>query len=463
MTRHLMRTAIAAAAAAMLAACAAPGGQPYEQPRLELPAGSAPARVAVDWWKSYNDPQLNALVDEALANNRDLARAISRIDASRAALRSARADRFPQVNAQGSAARARASQNGPTPIPQGVSPIGNDYQVALSVSYEVDLWGRVANSTKAAREELLATEYARDTLRTALAAQVVQSYVALQSLDAQYRLFGRSVDVQRDSLKLQRLRYDSGDISELDIQQLEAELLTNEQQLPKIDRARGEAERALALVLGRSPKALVEQGVARAETPVAGAEALPEGLPSDLLMHRPDVQAAEARLRAAGARVDAARAAYFPSISLTAALGRESTELSRLTDGPSLIWNGGRIDAANDAAKAQRVQAELDYRDSVASAFTDARDALGAYSESRASLDTGLKRAKAFERAAELTRLRFNGGEASRLDVINAERLSLNAQAQNADAQRALAAAQADIYRAFGGGWADVQREASSR
>src|SRR5262249_29867242 len=121
------------------------------------------------------------------------------------------------------------------------------------------------------------------------------------------------------------------------------------------------------------------------------------------------------------------------------------------------------IDAANDAAKAQRVQAELDYRDSVASAFKDARDALGAYSESRTSLDTGLKRAKAFERAAELTRLRFNGGEASRLDVINAERLSLSAQAQNADAQRALAAAQADVYRAFGGGWADTQREASLR
>jgi multidrug efflux system outer membrane protein len=340
----------------------------------------------------------------------------------------------------------------------------NDYRATLNVTYEVDLWSRAANLKAAARAELLASEYARETLRTALAAQVVQSYAALQALDAQVQLFGQVVQAQRDSLGLQRLRFDSGDISELDIRQLDAELIDNEAQLPKLDRARGEAERSLALVLGRSPRALVEQGVARSETPTLRASGVPEGLPSDLLLRRPDVQAAEARLRAAGARIDAARAAYFPGISLTAAYGRESTELSSLFDAPSTIWNvaaaltqpiwdAGRIGAQYDATKARRVQVELDYRDSVVVAFKEVRDALGAYSEADTTLQSGRRRALALERAAELTRLRFNGGQSSRLDVINAERLALTAQAQNADSARALTAAQANVFRALGGGW----------
>ena len=289
-------------------------------------------------------------------------------------------------------------------------------------------------------------------------AQVIQSYAALQSLDAQRVLFGRAVEAQRESIRLQRLRFDAGQIGELDIRQLEAELLANEAQLPKLDRARGEAERALALVLGRSPKALVEQKVARTETPVQvqvhmqgqaqGQPLLPAGLPSDLLLRRPDVQAAEARLRAAGARVDAARAAYFPSIALTASFGRESVELSRLTDGPSLVWSvvasltqplwdGGRIGARHEIAQAQRLQAELDYRDSVANAFREARDALAAHEEARLSLQTGQQRAQALERAAQLTKLRHEGGEASRLNLIEAERDALAARAVCRRAARA--------------------------
>jgi multidrug efflux system outer membrane protein len=458
-------------AAAVLSACATPGGDSYKIPAQELPAqATAVPAVPADWWRQFGDAQLDALVDEALANNRDLARAMARIDESRAALRLARASQLPSVNANASSARARASQNGTTPIPPGVSPVGNDHRISLDVAYEVDLWGRAANASAAAREELLATSYARETLRTALVAQVIQSYAALQSLDAQRTLYGRAVDAQRESIKLQRLRFNAGQIGELDIRQLEAELLANETQLPKLDRARGEAERALALVLGRSPRAILEQAVARADKPVeANGGILPAGLPSDLLLRRPDVQAAEARLRAAGARVDAARAAYFPSIALTASYGRESTELSRLTDAPSLIWsvvasltqpiwNGGRIDAQNEIARSQRLQAELDYRDSVANAFREARDALAAYEETRLSVQSNAQRAQALDRAAQLTRLRYEGGEASRLDVINAERLALSAQAEAADQQRALAAAQADVFRVLGGGWQPEKR-----
>jgi multidrug efflux system outer membrane protein len=187
-------------------------------------------------------------------------------------------------------------------------------------------------------------------------------------------------------------------------------------------------------------------------------------LPTDLLERRPDVQAALARLRAAGARVDVARAAYFPSISLTAAVGGESAELSSLTHGASLIWSvlasltqpiwdGGRIDAQNELSRARRREVEIDYRDSVATAFKEARDALAARSETEQSLRSAVEREDALAQAARLTRRRFEGGEESRIEVIRAEREDLAAQSEVVDARRAAAAAQADVFRALGGGW----------
>lgn len=452
---------IALAAMALFAGCAVPPAERHATPQLDLPAATTVvAEVGTEWWTGFADAQLDALVTEALTHNRDLARAMARIDESRAALRGARAGQLPSVSAGAAASRQRISENAPA----AVGGTFTDLRASVNAAYELDLWSRAASLSAAARDELLASTFARETLRTALAAQVVQSYAALQSLDAQLQLYGQAVQAQRDSLGLQRLRFQAGDISELDVQQLEAELIDNEAQLPKLDRARGEAERALSVVLGRSPKALLEQGVARRDTPTLRASGVPEGLPSDLLLRRPDVQAAEARLRAAGARVTAARAAYFPDITLTAAWGRESTQLSRLLDAPSLawsvaaaltqtLWDGGRIAAQVDATTARRTQIELDYRDNVVVAFKEVRDALGQIREADATLTSGQRRAQALQRAAALTRLRFDGGESSRLDVINAERLALAAQAQNADAARALTAAQANLFRSLGGGW----------
>lgn len=483
-------TWILLAAATLLSACAVPARLPDELPAMELPAGGTVSAVTPDWWKRFGDAQIDALVDEALAHNRDLARAMARIDESRAALRAANAERWPAVNAALSGARARVSENA-TPL-FGASPIGNDFRATVNVAYEVDLWGRVANGSAAARSELLAGEFARDTLRTALAAQVVQAYAALQSLDAQINIYQQVLVAQRDGLRLQGLRLKAGELAELDWQQLQAELLNSELQLPRLERARGEAERSLALLLGRSPRALLEQGVQRAVVATAGIpaapatsaaptttaaalpSALPDSLPSDLLLRRPDVQAAEARLRAAGARLDAARAAYFPSITLSGALGRESTALSSLFDGPSLlwnaaasltqpIWNGGRIDAQYQATEARRRQVELDYRDAVTLAFKEARDALAAHGEAQASLLSSQRRAEALQRAATLTRLRTEGGESSRLQLIDAERLALLAQLQARDAQRAVVAAQAELFRALGGGWQRPATETAAR
>ncbi|MES2959009.1 MAG: efflux transporter outer membrane subunit [Pseudomonadota bacterium] len=458
---------LALAALVALGGCASllpPAGQ-TAPPTLELPASTlASVPVATDWWTTFNDPALNALVAEALQNNRDLARAVARIDESRALLALSRSESQPSLTATVSGSRQRITETG-SPL-QGGSPTSSTYRARINADYEIDLWSRLAKASAAARAELLAATTTRDGLYGAIAAQVVQAYASLQAQDAQRQLFGSAVEVQRESLGLQRLRLNAGDIGELDLRQLEGELATNEAQLPRLDRARGESERALAVLLGRSPRALIEQAVARAPQPVAPPTvlAVPAGLPSDLLQHRPDVRAAEARLAAAGARVDVARAAYFPRIALSASLGQESSDLSRLFDGPSLIWNllasatqpiwgGGRLRAQSDAERARERIAELDYRDSVANAFSDARNALGARSETAESLRLAEQRASALTRAAELTRLRHNGGESSRLQLIEAERAALSAQAQVADARRAVIAAQADLYRALGGGW----------
>lgn len=465
-TLHSVHWATSAATLALLAGCGLPPKGQMAPPVLELPQAAATpeaVRIAADWWTSFSDPALNVLVAEALQHNRDLARALARIDEARAALAVSGADRLPGVVGDASARRGRASQTGNLPV--GSSATSNTFRFAVGIDYEVDLWGRLAAADAAARAELLATATTRDALHSTIALQVVQAYAQLQTLDAQRTVYTQAVQSQRESVRLQRLRFEGGDIAELELRQIEGELATNESQLPQLERARGEAERALGLLLGRSPRAMIDQAAQRTPQDRAPANpAVPDALPSDLLARRPDVAAAEARLAAAGARVDAARAAYFPRIALSAALGQESTELSRLFDGPSLvwntlasltqpIWNAGRLQAASDAARARERIAELDYRDAVANAFKEARDALAARTESAETLRLTEVRAAALTRAADLTRLRADAGESSRLQLIEAERLALAAQAQRAEARRAAFVAQANVFRALGGGW----------
>ena len=458
-----MSRAISLLMAAALAGCALPQGGKTAPPTLELPQSRvAEVPVALDWWTAFNDPALTVLVSEALQNNSDLARALARIDEARALLRLAGADRLPSLYVTAGSSRQGNSETGSQN--QGPS-VSSTHRIALGADYEIDLWSRLAKADGAARADLLALQTTRDALHSVVAVQVVQGYTALQSLDEQLRLYAASVQAQRGSLQLQQLRAKAGDIAELDLRQLEAELAANEAQLPRLERARAESERALALLIGRSPRALIEQALARSpQAPALVVPEIPAGLPSDLLQHRPEVRAAQARLAAAGARVDIARAAYFPRIALTATLGKESAQLSNLLDGPSLIWNlaasvtqpiwgAGRLQAQSELAQARERLAEIDYRDNVAAAFKDARDALGARSETAESLRLAQQRSVALVKAAELTGLRFNGGEASRLQVIEAERAALAAQALVADARRALVVAQADLYRALGGGW----------
>jgi outer membrane protein, multidrug efflux system len=445
----------------------------YHRPPVELPAGWAgpegksAADLGNEWWKFYGDAQLDRLVDEALAHNADLQLAVARVDEARALLGETRSAQFPTVDASFDAQRTESSLRGPVPLPAGVPRKNDDYRAALSVSYEVDLWGRLRDANAAARADLLATDAARETVRITLAASVVQGYYALRAFDDQVAATQRSLATRTESLALQKMRYQNGLISEFEYHQLEAEVLAARAQLPVLERERAAQENALAVLLGRSPKAIYEAAAIETAAPPAEQPpslVVPAGLPSQLLLRRPDLVETEDRLIAANARIGVARAAYFPSITLTGARGGESTELSDLFIGPARItqvaaaitqpiWNAGRIASQVDAANARERQALAQYRRAIQNAFREVRDAIDAQIKTREQFDAENQRVAALRNTLRLARLRYGNGVASQLDVLDAERNLLTAELNRSDALRAQRAAVADLFKALGGSW----------
>jgi len=451
--------------AAALAGCSV---QPkYEKPAVELPETwkqTAP-RFAEDgkWWRIYRDSSLDSVVDEALAGNGDLLIAAARVDEARALLGEARSFFFPRIDAQGSATRRQISERTATSFP-GIPRRHSNYAATLDISYEVDLFGRLSADAAAARAELEASEASREAVRLALAAQVAKSYFALRSLDEQVDLTRQTVSLREEALGLQRKRLQGGVISEFELRQLEAEAAVVRAQLPPLQREREREEVALSVLLGRSPKQVFENQIklmeAFEESP--GAPAVPSGLPSELLLRRPDLVEAERRLAAANARIGVARAEMFPSIALTGALGSESASLSNLFSGPSIIWSiaaavtqpifaGGRLEARTEAAQARERAALAQYQQAIRAAFGEVRTALIAQSRARESYDAESARAAALRETLRLARLRYENGVASQLDVIDAERGLLAARIARIDALRAHRAAVADLFRALGG------------
>ena len=333
------------------------------------------------------------------------------------------------------------------------------------MSYELDLWGRLRGASDAARAELLATEAARETVRVALGADVVRSYFTLLSLDAQIEATQRTLALRGDNLKLQRVRNTAGLIGDFPLRQLEAELSAAQAQLPALERDRASQTLALAVLLGRSPRAITDSAVTRAaDLNEAPPPVAPAGLPSDLLLRRPDIVQAEQRLIAMNARIAAARAALFPRIALTGYLGSESGALRDLFSGPALIWQlaagltqpifqAGRLSGEIDATKAREQQALAQYQKAVQEAFREVQQALSAQTRTREIFEAESARAVALRDTLRLARIRYDNGLVSQLEVIDAERNLLAADLNRADALRARRVAVADLVRALGGGW----------
>ena len=455
---------IATISVLLLAGCAV--APRYERPTVELPAQwkeSAPP-FAEDgrWWRIYEDASLDQMIDEARAQNADLVIAAARVDEARALLGEADSFLFPRVDAQAGATRNRISQRTATSFP-GIPRQYSDYRATLNVSYELDLFGRLRAGAHAARAELEASEASRDAVRLALAAQVAKSYFAMQSFGEQVSLTRETVKLREEALALQRKRFDAGVISDFELRQLEAETAVVRAQLPPLEREREREEAALSVLLGRTPREVLEGElkIADAQARLA-APVVPAGLPSELLLRRPDLVEAERHLAAANARVAAARADLFPSIALTAFLGSESAALSNLFSGPAgiaqlaasvtqPIFAGGRLEARSAAAQARERALVAQYQQAIRNAFGEVRTALAAQARSRESYEAETAREQALAQSLRLARLRYENGVASQLDMIDAERGLLAARIARIEALRAHRAAIADLFRALGG------------
>lgn len=439
-----------------------------KQLKADLPAswqdGKPQETVAADWWKAYNDPVLDALMAEALAHNRDLKLAAARIEEVRANLGLADADRYPELQIGGNAGRSRVTGKGN--MPPGTPLVNNNFKLNLQAVWEVDLWGRYREASAAARADLLASEYARRGIQSSLTSTVAQSYFSLAALDAGNRLVQDTLANRREAVALQRLRFEGGVASELALRQAEAELASVAISLAQLGQQVRQQELALAVLLGREPRSIMEGTLSRGArlAEITLPPAVPAGLPSDLLLRRPDLRQAEQKLLSTQARIREAGAAIYPNLSLTANLGTESKALADLFSGPAGIWglaagfsqtllNAGRTEAAIKAADARQDQALIAYEQSLQVAFKEVLDALILHRQARETGEEEVRRVGALKRAAELAELRYQNGVSNYLEVLDARRNLFQAEQGGIEARRMQLAATAYLFKALGGGW----------
>ncbi len=453
----------AALAAVFVAGCTV--GPNYVRPEAELPKDFGvpqSALTAADkWWTLFQDPVLDRLVEEALASNRDLRAAAERIEQARAELGLARADQWPDAGVEYSRSRNRVSALGGTPLPEGVPLEINSHRLVLRASWEIDFWGKFRRATEAARAQLAASEAGRDAIRASLVADATRGYFALRALDRRLESVTLTRAGREKSLELQKLRLEAGVVSDLEFRQVESDLRGAEALVPVIRQQRVAQEGALALLLGRSPRAVFEAAVERGNPLTPSVVEVPAGMPSDLLLKRPDLREAERRLAAANARIGVARAAYFPTISLTGFFGGESQSLGDLFKGPARAWNiagsalqplltMGSVQSNVDLADARTREAAENYQKAVANAFREVRSALAAQSNLReASMAQGA-REQSLSKAAELSRLRYDNGAVSLFEVLETERQLQAAKLDAIDAERDRRNAIVDLYLALG-------------
>jgi multidrug efflux system outer membrane protein len=440
---------------------------PTAPPSVDLPPPTTSDNLRLErWWTDFNEPALTALVDEAIANNLDLQAAMARIDAARAQVTLAQGSLYPTVGVGVNAGRSRVSRVGSTPVPEGVSASGDDFRLGLTASYEFDLWGKYRAATRAAQNDVLASAFARETVRTVVAAEVARAYFGLLASDAQLRLLRDTLTLRNETVKLQTDRAQAGVIGEYDLAQAQAERAAVTADIASTERAISQYESALAVLTGRSPRDVFAPQVVRTTSADAlvTVPTVPAGLPSDVLERRPDVRQVEKALAAASLRIDRARADYFPSVSLTGALGTESSALANLFSGSSLFWSLGAgllqpllnlnaIDANVQTQIARREELVVNYRQTVQTAFKEVHDALAANRTTRETLAAQTERRNNLQRAYDLSDLRYKSGYSPYLEVLDAQRQLLQAQTLQILAARDVRLALVDLAKALGGGW----------
>jgi multidrug efflux system outer membrane protein len=453
----------------MLLAGCAPVGPNYQRPPLDLPGsypgpvpGPAPAPLAVpaDWWRLYHDATLDKLVSSGLEKNADIRIAAARIEEAESVLREVDATFFPLVEAGAGAKRSRSSTQTGT-LPPTAAPIRNDFKLTASTTFELDFWGRLRRAAEAARAQYYASRYARDVVSLTLAAGIAQTYFAVRSLDAQIAVAGETLKVAEESLDLARKRAQGGVASDLDVYQADANRAQAAAQIKDLRRQRAVVVHQLGVLSGKLDLAIAPGDLRQLPAPPLP----PAGLPSSLLERRPDVREAEAQLVFANARIGVARAAQFPTFSLTGELGTQSREFSTLFSAGAGIWSVGLdmvapiIDAGRYAARTQQAEARARqaagaYEKAAQTAFREVADAL---SNVRLSADTEQDLRDRVERARNslrLAALRYEAGYSAYIEVLDAQRTLNDAQFALVRNRQSYLAYTVDLMNALGGGWA---------
>lgn len=465
----------ALAALLLCASAACTQGPDYQRPVVEVPAeyrlgqdlAAAPLPDGPAWWEAFGDPELDRLIRECVANNRDLRIATARVDEFAAVLMGTESQAFPQVGYDLSASRQRSSQQ--TGLPAGIDPVSSSFSAILSASWEIDLWGRIRRESEAARANLLSTEEARRGVLLTLVSSVIIGYVTLLDLDLRLQIAEDTVVSRGRYVALYRRRLEAGYISDFEMAQVEAEYETAVAAVPDLNRLIAQQENALSVLVGRNPGPIERgQRLEGLDTPL-----VPASLPSELLTRRPDILQAEQQLIASNALIGAARALYFPRISLTALGGLASAALGNLFTGSARTWTfigdiagpiytGGGLAATVGQAEARHEQALAAYELTIQNAFRDVEDALVTVQTSREIEQSLERRVAALERGVVLARARYENGYSDSLDVLDTERSLFSAQLALAAARGDQFRALVDLYRALGGDWVHQAEQASS-
>jgi multidrug efflux system outer membrane protein len=444
-------------AALLLAGCASVGSvDPAQLPQAPATYKAAPANDATAlttaWWQPFADPVLDDLVGRAMAANTSVQSAANRLAQARAALGSAQASRLPQVSVASGAGRAA------DPGAPGLT----QYSAGLNLAYELDLGGRLLHARDAAALDVQAREQLLADARLLVQANVARGYLALRALDTERELVRDTVAAYGETLSLTEKRARAGDVADLDLARVQAELAANEAEALALDRRRVELETALAVLVGEPASAF---SLAPANWATA-LPAVPAGLPSELLQRRPDLAAARSQLQAAQARVGVAQAAWWPSLALTAQGGGASGELSNLLKSGASTWgigllaalpifDGGRREAGVNAAKSQMDAEAIAFREQFLLALKDVEDQLGALSLLQAQEQASARAVSAAGQALRLSDTRYRNGLVSQLELLDARRSELANRRSALQVRSAQYQATVGLIRALGGGWSE--------
>jgi multidrug efflux system outer membrane protein len=448
-------------------------GPDYQRPALPSPVvfrGTADAAVPpnptslgdLQWFEVFQDEQLQALIRTALVANYDLRDAVARINEARANLGITRSEQFPNIAASADLTTVRLSRNGLTPVPADVDRDRTVGSVLLNLlSFEVDVWGRLRRATEAARAQVLAAEEAQQAVLTTLVSDVATAYFVLLELDRELEIAQRTLASRQDSLRLIQIRQQGGIATLLDVRQGEQLVYSAAQVIPDTERLIEQTENQIRLLLGQPPGDVPRGQPLTAQAP---PPTVPPGLPSALLERRPDIRAAEQTLIAANANIGVAKAAYFPTISLTGLLGYESNQLSNLFKGASSTWQfvpqvtqpiftAGRITSQVRFAEAQQQRALIQYEKAMQTAFREVADALVQYRRVKEIRTQQALLVTTLQGRSQLAYMRYRGGVDTLLNALDADRDLFDAELSLAQTQRNELLALVQLYKALGGGW----------